>query len=265
MRILKIVLIALLVAVTAVYGVTRLQQSVSGVNVGPKISCDGTTLEVSVEDPDSVLLSGVTASDAQDGDLTGSIIVGGVSKLLRDDTAKVTYLVFDSDNNMAACTRYIRYTDYQRPVIRVTQALNFTSDGTAAMVKCMTAEDVIDGDISDEIRISTLSATDEEGLYSVVAMVTNSMGDTAQVKLPVLIQEADASRPRINLTEYLVYLEVGGEFDAMDYLQSMTVGGNTVTTDGVTVEDDVDTSVAGTYWVRYRYATGTTILTVVVQ
>ena len=57
----------------------------------------------------------VSAYDNQDGDLTSGIVIGGISKLISDNTAKITYMVFDSDNNMARMTRLVKYTDYKKP------------------------------------------------------------------------------------------------------------------------------------------------------
>ena len=52
-----------------------------------------------------------------------NIILGGISQLISEDTAKVTLLVFDSDNNMGMCTRYIRYRDYSRPHFEIISPL----------------------------------------------------------------------------------------------------------------------------------------------
>lgn len=58
------------------------------------------------------------ASDDRDGDLTDQILIKGVTPALADSSAQVTYIVFDSANNMATVTRTVRYTDYQAPALR---------------------------------------------------------------------------------------------------------------------------------------------------
>ena len=268
MRILKTLLIILLAVTFGLYITTAVYQRISGVNEPPVISCGQEVLEVSVSHSGSDLLAGVTASDPQDGDLTDRVILGGVSKLISDDTAKVTYLVFDSDDNMASCTRYIRYTDYHRPTLELTDPLVFASEDSVSLLSAIRAVDVIDGDISDSVRISTLASTERTGVYAVSAQVTNSMGDTAQVKLPVIIQEDSSARPVIRLTDYLVYLEQGSSFNAVNYLSSLRVGSQSMAITAVTIDQQVDTGTPGTYWVYYSYSegglTGLAILTVVV-
>ena len=100
-------------------------------------------------------------------------------------------------------------------------------------------------------------------------LVTNSMGDTARLELPVLVQDELSGRPVINLKSQLIYLEQGEAFDAMEYLTSVTVRGEVQPLNQVEVENEVDTGVSGSYWVRYTYSAdgiqGTAVLTVVVM
>ena len=113
MRKLKITVALLLAVVSAVFIATRYINNHSGKNGPPILKCDTDTVTVSVSDGDDVLLRGVSAYDNQDGDLTSGIVIGGISKLISDNTAKITYMVFDSDNNMARMTRLVKYTDYK--------------------------------------------------------------------------------------------------------------------------------------------------------
>lgn len=269
MRALKHALLVLLAVLSAVYIVTLVYQGSSDRKEPPIISCSNEILEVSAADDESVLLAGVTASDPQDGDLTSQIIVGGISKLISKDTAKVTLLVFDSDHNMGKFVRYIRYTDYQRPQFAITQPLAFSSTKEVSLLDRLKATDVVDGDISSRIRVSTLASTDNSEVYDITIQVTNSMGDTAWLQLPVLVQETNPLRPVIDLSSYLVYLEAGSSFDPMDYVSGLTVANSSEDVSKVSVSSNVDTSVKDTYRVMYTYSadgiTGTAILTVVVQ
>lgn len=268
MRIIRISLIILLVVVTFLFGYTEITQRTSGKQEGPRIQCDTDIVQVSVNHTAADLLAGVTASDAQDGDLTGKVIVGGISKLITNNTAKVTYLVFDSDSNMASIVRYAQYTDYQRPRLELQKPLVFSSTASVSVSDAIRAHDAIDGDLSKAVRISTLSRTEHEDIYRVVAQVTNSMGDTARVELPVIIDNTTAAAPVITLKEQLVYLEAGSEFDAAGYVASVKVDGREVSVSDVAVTHSVDTNTSGSYWVFYSYTsgeiTGFTILTVVI-
>lgn len=268
MRTIKTILILLLVVTTALFVFTGISGSLSGADVGPVISCALDTLDVSVADPEAVLLTGVTAKDKQDGDLTGQVMVSGVSKLITDNTAKVTYLVFDSDDNMGSLTRFIRYTDYQRPQLRVLQPLMYESTSGVTLTDRLGATDVIDGDISQSVRVYAMQETEMEDVYSVTVQVTNSMGDTARLDLPVVITGSNTNRPEIKLSEQLLYLQKGSTFEPRHYITSVDSPLEHISAQEVTVESSVDTQTEGCYWVVYRCTSGnsvgTAVLTVVV-
>lgn len=269
MRIIRIVLVLVFLAVGGLYLFNDLVSDRSAAAEPPVISCDSEILEVSVNDGDGILLEGVTAADPQDGDLTGQILVSGVSKLIDGDTAKVTYVVFDADDNMATLTRHIRYTDYRLPRFSLDEPLIYTANEEIILLDRLHAEDAIDGDITDLIRVSYTLPTADPEVYTVDVQVTNSMGDTAFLTLPIIIRNEIITRPVVELDTCLVYLEQGSTFRARRYLSGATYDGLSVSSDNVSISGDVDTDVPGTYQVRYTctYAgrTGDTILTVVVE
>ena len=237
--------------------------------IPPEIHCPTEILEISASDGEEVLLAGVTASDEQDGDLTPWITIAGRSKLITNDTAKVTYMVFDSDNNMATCVRRIRYVDYHRPVFEVTEPLIYSTTEEVTMLSRLKATDVLDGDISKNIRVSTLEATNHSEVYHVSIQVSNSLGDTSVVKLPVLMLESNPRRPEILLSHSLIYIDQGAKFTPSAYLMGLRVPGMDPSIADITVDNQVDTGKPGTYYVTYTYSanasTGLAILTVVVQ
>lgn len=269
MRAIKRILIIALIVLAVCHVATRIYQGSSTRKEPPVISCPAGILEVSAADDEAVLLAGVTASDPQDGDLTDRIIIGGISKLISNDTAKVTFLVFDSDDNMGSFVRHIRYTDYQRPQFAIAAPLVYASMEEVSLTERMTAADVIDGDISNRIRISSLSATDNSEVYDITVQVTNSMADTAWLRLPVLIQTTNPLRPVITLSNYLVYLEPNSSFDPASYITAVSASEASVEPSAVSISSNVDIAKEGTYRVMYTYSadgiTGTAILTVVVQ
>ena len=161
----------------------------------PVISVDQATVQTSVEDPQSTLLDHVSAYDDHDGDLSGEVMLGGISKLISDNTAKATFYVFDYAGNMAAASCYVQYTDYHKPTFKLGAPLSFRVGSDISLTNKLSAYDVIDGEISDSIRVS---ATDINisvaGLYSFSVQVTNSLGDTAYLTLPLLITDAPPTR-----------------------------------------------------------------------
>ena len=195
--------------------------------------------------------------------------IGGISKLITRDTAKVTYLVFDSDNNMASCVRRIRYVDYHRPTFEVTEPLVYATTEDVSILSRLKANDVVDGDVSKNIRVSTLESTNHSEIFHITVQVSNSVGDTSVLTLPVLMLESNPLRPEIQLSDSLVYLEQNSDFVPSAYLLGVRAPGVTASVADVTIDNGVDTAKAGTYYVTYTYSangsTGTAVLTVVVK
>lgn len=271
MRALRIALIVILVAVTALFGVTTISQSRSNTNEAPVIECSTDVLELSVGDDESVLMTGVTASDAQDGDLTANILISGISKFtnIENAAANVTYMVFDRDGNMGSLTRTIRYTDYTSPRFSLTEPLSYKSSEAIVLLDRLHVLDCIDGDITDSIRVSSLSATTTEEVFAITVQVTNSMGDSKDLALELFLQNDNTDRPIIKLNNHLVYLSKGSSFRPSDYVSYAETASGIVSKTLVNVESNVNTNEPGTYFVHYSYtegtATGMSILTVVVE
>lgn len=274
MRLVKIMLIFLLVVVTALYGMTMFTKGLDSSKDAPTISCPSDTISLSVNDDESVLLTGITAADKQDGDLTGELRISGISKFLEIGTASVTYLVFDSDHNVATCTRTLQYTDYESPRFEITAPLNYKSSEDIELLDRIRVIDCIDGDITASVRTSSLSSDTAEQTYIAALQVTNSMGDSAEITLPIVWYSNNSDRPQIVLSDYLVYLSQGSSFRASDYVAYVKTADGTVNKSAVKSEGDVDTSTPGTYYVRYTYTyavtetqtlDGIAILTVVVE
>lgn len=270
MKTIKQAIVILLAILVVANLATYFYLGTSTKSVPPTISCPDSILEISASDSEAVLLKDVAAHDAQDGDLTHRVAVGGISKLISKDTAKVTYIVFDSDNNMATCVRKIRYTDYHRPTFQITEPLVYSATEEISMLSRLKATDVVDGDISKNIRVSTLEPTKNTEVYNVTIQVSNSVGDTSWVTLPVLVQESDPLRPEIQLSDSLVYLDQGEKFTPSAYILSLRVPGMAeASVADITVDNTVDSGETGTYYVTYSYSAngsiGMAILTVVVQ
>lgn len=268
MRTIKQILIITLVVMMAANIATIIYQGTTDTTDPPVINCPGGILEVSASVSEADLLADVTASDGQDGDLTPHLLVAGISKLISEDTAKVTYLVFDSDDNMASYVRKIRYTDYRKPRFTVKEPLIYSNGEEVDLLSNLGANDVIDGDISEKVRVSTLASTENPEIYDITIQVTNSRGDTASLQLPVLRLAYNPMRANVVLTDYLVYTEVGADFDPMVYLEAVEDFSGSPNLENVQVKSWVNTSAAGVYRVYYTYTdsqgTGTAILTVAV-
>lgn len=270
MRLFKLLLLALLIIVAALFGYTTFQERASGVTVGPTISCPQEVLEISVLDSQETLLSGITAKDKQDGDLTDHIMIQGFSRQITDNETSVSYLVFDSDGNFASATRTVRYTDYVSPRFVILEGLVYTGSQSIPLLDRLNATDCIDGDITHNIRVGAMTATADPEIYTVQVQATNSFSDTAWLTLPLVVYSTSGYHPEIILSDYLVYLNQGDSFRPRSYLQSVELNReDTGDLADVTVSGTVDTAVPGTYMVIYRYpyegTTSLAVLTVVVE
>lgn len=200
----------------------------------PQILIEEGELSVSVKDPESTLLEGVTAVDAVDGDVTDTIVIESIYGIstsqeaavspIRDsfttlpvnltqiDRVKVTYAAFDQAGNVAKAERQICYTDYESPKITLSAPLVFAYGSGFDVMDCVKAKDVIDGDISHLVKASLVSETSSlsaQGEHEAAFRVTNSLGDTTQLILPVEVYEADRYNAILKLKQNLIYLSAG--------------------------------------------------------
>ena len=266
MRTLKTILIICLVLVTAAFAAGQVYSRVVTDTVPPVITLDSDSITVSVEDGRDALLRGVTASDAKDGDLTGQIIVSGVSKLISNNTAKVSYMVFDKAGNMASATRYVVYSDYHRPRFMLITPLVYSLGETVSITGRLQAQDAVDGDITSSIRVlSSDIISSTEGVYNLTLQVINSLGDTAQVTLPVTIRAEADGDSAVKLRRYLVYVGLGDNFEPRNYIESVSAG----SVSDARIDSNVDTQSAGCYLVTYTVTSGgrssSALMTVVVE
>ena len=230
-------------------------------NVPPQIHFAEEQLEVSVGDPQSALLQGVTARDLVDGDVTASVVVAGVRLLQSDGTIQVTYAAFDHAGNATRAERTARYTDYESPRFQITQSMTFAGNTNFDLFQSVKAQDQVDGDISHRVRITSLDgqAVTATGLHLVQLRVSNSLGETVELEIPVEVYPAGSYGATLKLTEYLIYLPAGRQLSAERYLDSFTASGQTVSlADGLPegysleMKSNVKPTVPGVYTVEYR-------------
>ena len=279
-----------------IFGVYMYQKKIVKDQTGPVFSMDSNVIEISVKDDVDALLKGISAYDAYDGDVTDSIIVEAISPFTGTGHRVVSYVAFDSDNHVTHCKRELIYKDYISPRYHLSKPLAFAMN-TTNVLDGVTAIDCLDGDITKSIKVfSDEIDTAHVGEYSARFKVSNSAGGVSY--LPVTIEIFDASvryrRPQLKLSDYIVYIEKGSDFDEMSYLNSVTINGaeyefvaedgvygndrllrdeseRTIDYEWVDISGYVDTDYPGCYEVEYSFedtksntGTGTARLYVVV-
>lgn len=195
-------------------------------NTLPVISCTQAELSISVKDGSDALLQGVTAKDAKDGDISDSIVVEKIISNGTPGKVNVTYAVADSDDHIASCTRVVTYSDYFPPRFALSAPLTYNVGETLKVRDRLTATDMVDGSLTDRIKISADHvSTSSAGTFPITMEVTNSLGDTSSLTLNITVREAERDIPEIRLTQYLLYLDdPNAEFDPAKYISSVVNG-----------------------------------------
>lgn len=227
----------------------------------PEIKLEAIVPEVSVTDPQSALLQGITAKDKRDGDVTDLLVVERVTLLDSKGTLMVNYAAFDNAGNVSKAQREAKYTDYRSPRFTMESPLIFTYGASFDVLSIVSANDSIDGDIQHRIRATPLDkvAINELGIHEVQFQVSNSLGDTVTKVFPVEVYDPDMYDAKLYLTDYLVYLPAGTTFSPNAYLEEFVVGGEEVSLENGLPKDytlklkgGVQTNTPGTYVVEYR-------------
>ena len=261
-RIYTIILIAAAVLSVLGLGGFKFYQAHSSGGEAPTIFFDKDEIEVTTKSTDAELLQGVTARDAEDGDVTDSLMVERIASLDGKNAVTVSYVAFDAQNHVTRASRTAHYTDYTSPEFTMTRPMVFMPTTIIDMMDGVGATDCIDGDISVKVRASydnTESALREPGEHKVELTVANSVGDHVSLVVPVLVTDASPRSDQLPLKEYLVYLDKGSEFHPTDYYteelaQSLAEDaekrGNDP--DPLQIESNVNTATEGVYTVDYR-------------
>ncbi len=226
----------------------------------PVISFEPGVFEISVQDGTDVMLKGITVTDDHDGDVSASLMIEKIGVINEEHEFVVTYAAFDSSGNVSKARRTLRYTDYHSPRFSLRSPLLYPYGRDVDIVNRVNATDMIDGDISHRIKATVISevAVSSEGVHDMLFRVTNSMGDTVELIMPAEIYPTGKYNAELLLTEYLIYVPVGENFDARDYLHyfkyddtSVFLGSALPPAYRLTTRGNVDTSIPGVYPVSY--------------
>ena len=228
---------------------------------GPVLTVEEGMLEISVKDRETALMKGIRAVDDRDGDVTASILVESIYGISEDHVTTVTYAAFDRAGNVTKIQRKIRFVDYQSPRFEAYGSLTFPGNFSFDLMDHVGAYDVLEGDIRRRVHATLVSDTKDisaEGNHQVKLMVTNSLGDTAEVVLPVLVYSPEWYTADVMLTDYLIYRKQGSAFQAEDYLESFVFRGDPIDISreipsdiNVEIQNEVRTGIPGVYEVTY--------------
>ena len=258
--------ILLIAACLLLYRGYRMLDRISDDTTAPEIRVPDQMLQLSVYDPEELLLQGVTAVDDADGDVTASLVIEKMWLADTDGTVNVRYAAFDRAGNVAKAEHKVLFTDYVSPRFVLERPLMYRVNYDYDVLADIQAVDMLDGDITHRIRATSLD--DESmlvpGVHEVEFRVTNSLGEMVKLVLPVEVLSMDLYQADLLLTDYLIYLDAGARFDAEDYLERFVCSGVTTSLlNGLPAEftmetvGEVNTQVPGVYSVTYTVQYGT--------
>lgn len=193
----------------------------------PEIRMEQEEITISVNDPEEVILEGVTAYDQKDGNISNNLVVEYISNFISDNRRIATIGVVDANNNVSEAKRTLIYNDYQPPRFALERPLIFSVNASNTdILEGISATDMLDGVINEKIRIdieNKSSRSTAAGDYSAEISVTNSAGDKSKLDVTLSLYEQSElnSMPDINLTDYIVYIKKGESIDPWSYVESV--------------------------------------------
>lgn len=283
----KYVRIAILVGfviIAAVFSYTLIQRRLTVDYDAPVITAEEDVIMASIAASEKDLLKGMKATDNIDGDVTNTLMVVSKSKFISKGVQLVNYAAFDNNKNVGTSTREVVYIDYVSPRFHLSAPMRYASGSTGIdYLENMTAEDCLDGNITQQIKISfgkTTTASSLATIQQVNVQVTNSGGDTSVLSLNVSMEDYLLySQQAPALREYIAYVPCGGVIDLDSFMVGIWSAGSVksfadakMSPENVTVDrNGLDCSIPGTYNVIYRLfssegeALGTAELIVIVE
>ena len=270
MRALRICTILIFTITLVLFGMFYVKERSNKDYTIPTIQIDSDVLEVSIHDPEEYLMTGVTAYDQKDGDITHKVIVESISKFTGDKTCVVTYAVMDHDKHVVKNSRTIHYSDYVSPQFYLKRPLIFRLDDKVDIREIVGAVDCVEGDISDKVTILATDYSDNTvGVFALSLQATNKLGDIIYLDLPIYVEQTSSRAPVIELSEYLIYVDVGQVPAFEDYVTKVTSDYTEVDNYNLLISTNFDSNTPGTYSVHFHVEdqsghTGHSILTVIV-
>ncbi|CAM3811532.1 immunoglobulin-like domain-containing protein [Parendozoicomonas haliclonae] len=133
-------------------------------------------------------MSGVSATDKEDGDLTSAIVVDGLVNTARVGDYSLTYTVTDSDNNTTTAKRVIDVHS-EKPVLSGVKDLTLQLNANFAPLAGVSASDAEDGDLTADIKVTGQVDSATVGVYQLEYAVTDSADQTVTATRKVRVTD----------------------------------------------------------------------------
>lgn len=202
---------------------------------------------VSIKQGDTVnLLSGVTASDPEDGNITNSITYSGYYDANTIGTYDITYTALDSSRFSVSKSITLTVLPADKPLINATDK-EITVNTVFDPLKDVTATDYKDGNLPVTV-VSNNVNTSVVGSYSVTYKAVNSFSKETTKTITVYV--VANQKPVITANNQTISLNA--TFDPLKYATAVDVEDGDVTSRITVLTNEVKTNIPGTYKVTYK-------------
>ncbi|EUJ30529.1 immunoglobulin-like domain-containing protein [Listeria cornellensis] len=193
-------------------------------------------------------LTGITASDLEDGNVTSKIkVMSNTVDMTQAGTYSVTYSVTDSDNNTTTIKRHVYVRTNDKPEIHASDQ-TFKAGYAYDAMQGVSASDTEDGDVTSKVKVTANDVdASKAGTYHVTYSVTDSDGNTTEqtVTITVLTNE----KPVITASD--ITQKAHRALDPMTGVSANDLEDGDVTANVKVVANDVNIDVPGEYHITY--------------
>ncbi|OSM10757.1 cell wall anchor protein [Bacillus toyonensis] len=202
-------------------------------------------------------MSGVSATDKEDGDITSKVTVDGSVDASKPGTYQLTYTVSDSNGHTVTAKQTVTVKQKvepkdEVPVLTVPAEATINIEDKFDPMAGVSATDKEDGDITSKVTVDGSVNASKPGTYELTYTVLDSKGHTVIAKQTVTVkQKVETTNEAPVLTvPFTTTLRVGEAFDPMaGVTASDKEDGNL--TNKIKYKGNVDTSKPGKYIVEY--------------
>jgi len=135
---------------------------------------------------------GVRVIDETDGDVKELLSVTGNLDLNRPGRYSLIYTAYDLSRNKSEVKRIITIKDMTRPIIDGADDLILAVNERFRPKRNVTASDNVDGDVTEQLKISGTVSTDKVGVYPVTYSVQDAAGNKRTLVRKVTVKDTTA-------------------------------------------------------------------------
>ena len=248
----------LVFAVICILTCWTIYQDVKADTTPPQIIDTMDSISISVNDSEEAFFQGLTATDDRDGDVTDRLRIERISRFDEDGALDVSFVAFDSANNMCRHHRTVYYHDYEPPRFTLTEPLMYNESETVGVMDRLKLYDSLEGNITHKVKLEDSNVNDSQpGVYEVTLRAVTDHGVDVCVRVPLNIKQYDSLAPQIILSEYLVYVKKGEEVHPEQYITDVRdYNGFPIDLNMVFLYYQVDTNQVGGGQIRYEVLDG---------